>query len=128
MAVVTLLVAALPVATALGFVFGVEPEVKQRVVVWTCHHGDVAATPAIAAAGSAARNELLTPERKDAVAAVAGLHGNYDFIDEHSFIEGTGDRGQGIGMKLCQRREARADRPVLCLYPLALNLIPPDEC
>ena len=41
---------------------------------WVGDQGDVAATAAIAAAGSAARDVLLPPEGQAAVAAVAGLH------------------------------------------------------
>ena len=46
-------------------------------------HDDVAAASAVAAAGAAARDELLAPERKTAVAAVAGFHVNSYFIDKH---------------------------------------------
>ena len=45
--------------------------------VFSCvvgHQDDVAAAPAIAAAGTAPRNVLLPPEGQTAVAAVAGLH------------------------------------------------------
>jgi hypothetical protein len=48
----------------------------------TRDQNDVAAAPTVAAARTAARNELLSPECQTAVAAVAGLDGNYDFINE----------------------------------------------
>jgi hypothetical protein len=43
----------------------------------------VAAVASIAAAGTAAGYELLAPERKTAVAAVAGLDVDYNFINKH---------------------------------------------
>jgi hypothetical protein len=43
-------------------------------------HG--AAASAVPAAGSAAGNELLTPEGEAAVAATAGCDPNLDFVDE----------------------------------------------
>src|SRR5271170_4901060 len=42
----------------------------------------VAAAPAVPAARSAPGDELLPPERKTAVAAVAGFHEDFYFIDE----------------------------------------------
>ena len=76
------MIAAFAVTSALGFVFGIEAEVKQRVVVLAGDHDHVAAVAAVAAAGAAARNELLAPERKAAVAAVAGFDVDVDFIDK----------------------------------------------
>jgi hypothetical protein len=55
-------------------VFGIEPEVKKCIVVRARDHDDIAATTAIAARRSALGDELLAPERKDPVAAVAGFH------------------------------------------------------
>jgi hypothetical protein len=37
---------------------------------------------AVAAAGAAARHKLLAPKRQTAVAAVAGFHGNDNFINK----------------------------------------------
>ena len=59
---------------ALGFVFGIEAEVHQRVVALAGFHDDIAAAAAVAAGRAAARHELLAPEGHAAVAAVAGLH------------------------------------------------------
>ena len=77
-------VAAFAVPAALGLVFGIEAEMEQRVVVLARDHDDVAAAAAVAAARAAARDELLPPEREAAVAAVAGFHGNSDFVDKHN--------------------------------------------
>ncbi len=70
-------------AAALRFVLGIEAEMQQGIVVLAGDHDDVAAASAIAAAGAAARHVLLAPKRQTAVAAVAGLHQNSYFIDEH---------------------------------------------
>ena len=67
-----------------GFVLGIEAEMQQRVVVLAGDQENVAAAAAVAAAGAAAGDELLAPERKAAVAAVAGLDRDDDFIDEHT--------------------------------------------
>ena len=82
--VVARLVAALAVTAALGLVFGIETEMEQRVVVLARDHHHVTAAPAVAAARTAARDKLLAPERKTAVAAVAGFDGNDDFVYEQA--------------------------------------------
>ena len=58
-------------AAALRFVFGVEAEMEESVVVRAGHKDDVAAAPTVAAAGASTRDEFLTPERKTAITAVA---------------------------------------------------------
>ena len=65
------------------------------------------------AAGAAARTVLT--RRVGAVAAVAGLHGNNDFIDEHSLLEkGTEDRGQGKVNRKKVMPEDRGQTEVRC--------------
>src|SRR5262249_31448462 len=76
-------VAALAVTPAFPLVFRIEAEVEQSILVLVRHHDDVAAAPAIAAARAAARDVLLAPKRKTAVAAVASLDQNSYFVDEH---------------------------------------------
>ena len=66
-------VAAFAVPSALGFMFGIEAELQQGVLVLAGDQDDVAAAAAIAAAGAAARDVLLAAEGQAAVAAVAGL-------------------------------------------------------
>ena len=61
----------------------------------------VAAATAVAAAGTAARDKFLAPERKAAIAAVAGFHLDSYFIDKHI--------GRGSG-KQRALREAAAER------------------
>ena len=75
--------AAFTVAAAFCFVFGIEPEMQQGVVVLACQHYDIPSAAAIAAARASAGNILLAPERKASVSAVAGLYRDSNFIDEH---------------------------------------------
>jgi len=74
--------AALAVAAPLAFVFGIEAEMEKSIVVLAGDQHDIAAPAPVAAAGTAARDVFLAPERKAAVAAVAGFDGNDYFIDE----------------------------------------------
>ena len=76
-------IAAFAVPASLGGVLGIEAEVQQRVVVLARDHHHVAAAPAVAAARAPARHIFLAPERKTTVAAVARLHADSDFINEH---------------------------------------------
>src|SRR5215472_6205547 len=73
----------LTVPAALGFVLRIEAEMQQRVLMRARDQVNVASTPAIAAAGATARDELLPPEGQTAVAAVTSLDVNPDFVDEH---------------------------------------------
>ena len=50
------------------------------------HENDAAAVAAVAAVGTAAGNVLLPPEAQAAVAAAAGLHGDFDFVNEHGAL------------------------------------------
>ena len=79
--------AAFSMPPPLGRVFGIEPEMQQRVVVIAANHDYIAAVTAIAAARAAARHKLLTPECKTTVAAVAGFYPDLYFVDEQG---GTG--------------------------------------
>jgi len=74
--------AALAVAAPLAFVFGIEAEMQKSIVVLARDQYDIAAPASITAAGAAARHVFLAPERKTAVAAIAGFDGNDYFIDE----------------------------------------------
>ncbi len=68
---------------ALGLVLGVVAEMDQRIVALRGFHDDVAAPAAVAARGTAARNELLSPEGHATIAAVTGFDANFCFIDKH---------------------------------------------
>ncbi len=68
---------------ALPFMLRVIAEVNERVVALGGLHHHVAASPAVSTRGAAAGNKLLSPESHAAVAAVAGLHSNFCFIDKH---------------------------------------------
>ena len=83
LAVLAGLVAALAVPAAISAMLRIEAEVQQRVVVIAGNHEDRAAMAAIAARRSALGNELLAAERHAAVAAIAGLDPDLDFVDEH---------------------------------------------
>ena len=82
-AVVPGLIAAFSMPTALRSVFGVKPEMQERVAMNGRHHGDIAAAPAIAAARAAARDVLLPAEGQAAVAAIAGLYRNSRLVYKH---------------------------------------------
>src|SRR5215470_1104713 len=76
-------VGALAMTPTLGFVFGIEAEMNQRIVALAGFHDDVAAAAAVAAGRSAARNELLATEGHAAVPAIAGFDANYGLVNEH---------------------------------------------
>ena len=76
-------VGAFAVASAFGFVFGIEAEMDERVVALAGFHDDVATLAAVTARGAAAGNELLPAKGETAVAAVAGFHSDCGFVDEH---------------------------------------------
>ena len=65
-------------------VFRIVAEVNQRIVALRRDHDDVAAMAAVAARGTAARNEFLAPEGHAAIAAVTGLDANFCLINKHS--------------------------------------------
>ena len=82
MPIATRPVTAFAMPSALGLMFGIKPEMEQRVVVVARDHDNIAAAASIAAARTASGHEFLAPERKTSVAAVAGLHLNFDFVNE----------------------------------------------
>ena len=77
------LVRAFAVASALGFVFGIEAEMHQRVMPLAGFHDHVSAFAAVAARRPAARNKFLPAKGHAAIAAVARLHPNFCLIDKH---------------------------------------------
>jgi hypothetical protein len=74
--------AALAVAAPLAFVLGIEAEMQKSIVVLAGDQYHIAASASVAPAGAATRDIFLAPERKTAVAAVAGFDGNNDLVDE----------------------------------------------
>src|SRR5581483_550132 len=76
-------VRAFAVAPAVRLEFPVVAVAQQRVVVRIGLDVDAAAVAAVAAGGSSARNIFLAAECHAAVAAVAGLHVDFCFIDKH---------------------------------------------
>ena len=60
-----------------------EAVVDERVGVRTGDDEDRAAVPAVTAAGTAARDELLAAERQASASAIACRDVNVDFVNEH---------------------------------------------
>ena len=73
----------LPVASALGFVFGIKAEMNKRVVLLARFHDHVAASTTIATRRTAARDEFLAPEGHAAVAAATRSYPNFGLINKH---------------------------------------------
>jgi hypothetical protein len=71
------------VAAATRFEILLKSIIEERVEVRVRGEILAAAWPAVAAAGAAARDELLAPERQGAPAAVAGCDVDVDFVYEH---------------------------------------------
>ena len=74
---------AFAVPAAVGFEFAIVAVAQQRVVVRIRFEVDAAAMAAVAARRPAARHEFFAAERDAAVSAVAGLHVDFGFINEH---------------------------------------------
>jgi hypothetical protein len=71
------------VASALSLVFGIEPEVHQRIVALARFHDDIAAASAISAGGATAWNKFFTAEGHAAVTTVTGFYPDSRFINKH---------------------------------------------
>jgi hypothetical protein len=61
--------------------------VHQRVDIAVGDRVDAAAAPAVAAVGTAARNELLPPKTGRAIAAAAGAGLDDGFVDEFHALD-----------------------------------------
>ena len=89
------------VAAARGGVVGSEPEMNQGVAMGVGDERNRSAFAAVAAIGTAARNEFFPAKTEAAATAVAGLDVDVDFVDEHRRSEireqTSGIRHQGIG-------------------------------
>ncbi len=70
-------------AAAIGLEFAIVTVAEQRVVVNVGFEIDAAAMAAVAAGGTATGHVFFTPEGHATVAAVAGLHEYFGFINEH---------------------------------------------
>ncbi len=90
--------------------------VDERIQVAVGHDVDTAAAAAIAAVRPAARHELLPPEARDAVAALAGVHFDRCFVDELHAVRGT-SVGGGACLRLgpCPNSPARSARGLVHL-------------
>ncbi len=90
-------------------------EVDERVDVGAGNDVDRPAVPAVAAAGAAARDELLAAEREAALSAVARFDVDVDFVDEH-LLEGKNADDAAFGAVVFEPDAAfdlREDRVVL---------------
>src|SRR5436853_1414433 len=76
-------VGAFAVASAIGLEFAIVTVSQQRVVVCVGFQIDGSAMAASTDTGTAARNIFLATEGHATIAAVAGLHENFGFINEH---------------------------------------------
>src|SRR5260370_42486059 len=77
------LVRSLAVAPALGFGFGVEAKLHQRVVTLAGFHDDVAAFAAITARRASARDQLLRATMATAVSPVSGVDRSVCGVNDH---------------------------------------------
>ena len=68
---------------ALGVELGVEAEIDKGVLDRRRHEVHGAAVASVSTVGAAARHVLLPAEAQTAAAAVAGVHTDIHFIDEH---------------------------------------------
>src|SRR5580704_10430951 len=71
------------VPPAIGFEFAIVAVAQKRVVVGIRFEINASAVAAIAAGRAAARNVFFAAKRDAAVAAVAGLHQDFSFINKH---------------------------------------------
>ncbi len=90
----------MPCCAALSLVLRVVAEVDEGVVTLRRLHDDVAAAAAIATGRAASGHKLLASEGHAAVTAVAGLHSDFSFVDEHGK---PGNRCQGSGIRPIRR-------------------------
>jgi hypothetical protein len=97
---VTGAVAALSVASAPGFEFGVVAKIDQGVLGGNRGDVDRAARAAVAAVGPAARDVFLSTKTEATVAARTGFDVDVDFVDEHDRNQESGIRNQGLGLGL----------------------------
>src|SRR5215472_2353505 len=83
-------VGAFAVASALGFMLGIEAEVDEGIVALARFHNDIAALAAVAPRRPAARNKLLAAKGHTAVSTIAGFDFDFCFVNEHGNLSGLG--------------------------------------
>lgn len=88
-------------------VFGVISEVKQGIQPIVGFKPDIASAAAIATGRAATRNELFTPERRDAVSTVAGFYQDLRTVDEHNKYFSCRRRPGKTGFGFRERNEAQ---------------------
>jgi hypothetical protein len=76
-------VGAFAMAAAIGLEFAIVTVAEQCVVVNVGFEIDAAAMAAVAAGGTATGYVFFAPESHTSIAAIAGLHEYFGFINEH---------------------------------------------
>jgi hypothetical protein len=94
-----LAIAALAMASALGFMFWIETKMEEGVVMRTRDQNHVASASAVATTGTAPRDKLLPPKSQAPIPAIAGLHKYFYFINEQRETSDVGLEG-GTGFSL----------------------------
>src|SRR5436305_758988 len=113
-------------AAAVAFEFAIVAITQQSIVVGIGFQINAATVAAIAAGRPATWNIFFAPERNAAVAAVAGLYGNFSFINKHgassSWItapseyaraEGKATRAPGCGKEWRKKKRPQHFRAVV---------------
>ena len=122
-------VGAFAVASALAFVFRIEAEMDERIVPLAGFHHDVAATAAIAAGGSAARDKLLPAKGHASVATVAAFDPDDCFVNKHAvYIDCTGREGdspQRTSPVQSRQEDAPRDQAAVNSRMMAAHTLPP---
>src|SRR5215204_618896 len=83
LAVLSVTIRALAVASAARGVFRVVSKMEQRIKALVRFHPHAAANAAVTAARAAARHEFFAPKGRDADSAVASLDLDFYAVDEH---------------------------------------------
>src|SRR6185312_5277044 len=96
--------AAHAVLATLGAEAALMTKVDQRVEAFVGYQPHVATIAAMATVGPAERNEFLAPETDAAVAAVAGVYGDFSFVDE--FHDGENRKWRMANRKSSLRRDS----------------------
>src|ERR1700747_2342235 len=71
------------VAATIGLEFAIVAVAQQRIVVWIGFQINVSAMAPVAAGGPTARNIFFATKGHTAIAAIAGFHEYFCFINEH---------------------------------------------
>src|SRR5262245_40513349 len=96
--------------SAFSFMFRIVSKVQERVQSFIRFEDNVASNAAVAARGTATRDELFASKRGYAVAAVTGFYLDTRPVDEHGSILSTGYVSQQVDY--AQKQKRRIDRSI----------------